>query len=256
MSGAPLLLLGRPDPEPPRWARRLFAVGAACAAAVGAVLAAVAFDTGHESAGLAAMMVFLTSLLFVGVSRPNLGSRLSRQYAGRYVIPAELDDPALDLVARARKAIADVSASRVHRRGLLDVIANDIVLPERLWDVARLVRVQADLRAEQAEAMEEVMTPELAAVLEPQREALSRSVAAVTERVWELESYAARVRAADAALRASDLQKSNDRYVDLLAQTGDTDGLRALTAQADILTRILREAITAGQTLGATRPPP
>ncbi|MFC5835795.1 hypothetical protein [Nonomuraea insulae] len=244
------LLLGRPDHEPPRWVRRLFAGAAICTAALGGALSAAAYETGHESAGLAALMVFFTAILFIGVSRPNAGVRLSREYAGRYIFPAELDDPALDLVTRARRAIKEVSASRVHRLGLLDGIANDVVLPRRLWDVARLVRIQADLRAEQAEARAEVMTPELAAVLEPQQEALRRSVAAVTERVWELEMYAGRVRSADSALRASELQRSNDKYLDLLAQTGDTEGLRALTDQADALTASLREAIAAGQTLG------
>ncbi|WP_103963748.1 hypothetical protein [Nonomuraea solani] len=247
--GASGLLLGRPDPEPPPWVRHLFAVGAAGAAAIGGVLSVAAIGTGHESAGLAALMVFLTAVLFIGVARPSTGQRLATRYAGHYVIPAQLDDPALDLLTRARKAIQDVTASRVHRLGLLDGIANDVVLPERLWDVARLVRTHADLRVEQAEALAELMTPELAAVLEPQQEALRRSVAAVTERVWELEVYASRVRAADSALRASELQKSNDKYRDLLAQTGDTEGLRALTDQADALTTTLREAIAAGQTL-------
>ncbi|MEV0385997.1 hypothetical protein [Nonomuraea sp. NPDC050643] len=247
--GASTLLLGRPEPAPPRWARRLFALGAATAAAGGAALSLAAVQTGHESTGFAALMVFLTALIFIGVARPSMGQRLAGQYGDHYVIPVELDAPALELVTRARKAIDEVTASRVHHLGLLDGIANDIVLPERLWEVARLVRIQATLRAEQAEAMTELMTPELTAVLEPQREALNRSVAAVTERVWDLETYAARVREADSALRASELQKSNDKYRDLLAQTGDTAGLRDLADQADTLTRSLREAITAGQTL-------
>ncbi|MEV0827287.1 hypothetical protein [Nonomuraea rubra] len=243
------LLLGRTDPEPPRWVRHLFGFGGLCAAVSGAVLGLVSLDTGHGSSGLAAMMAFLTGVLFVGISLPNPAERLARRYAGRYVIPAELDEPALDLLARARRAVLDVTGSRVHRKGLLDAIANDVVLPERLWEIARLVRIHTDLRAEQARALTEVITPELTAVLEPQREALRRSVAAVTERVWELESYASRVRAADSALRASELQRSNGKYLDLLAQTGDTEGVRALTAQADALAVTLREAVAAGRTL-------
>jgi hypothetical protein len=76
-------------------------------------------------------------------------------------------------------------------------------------------------------------------------------VAAVTERVWELEVYAGLVKAADSALRAQELQHSNDRYRDLLAQTGDAEGLRDLTGQADTLARSLREAVEAGQTLAS-----
>ncbi|MGN9843881.1 hypothetical protein ACTMTI_37720 [Nonomuraea sp. H19] len=244
LMGAASPLLGRPDQEPPRWVRWLFGAGAAVTGGGGALFAAAAFHTDHESAGLAAMMVFLITVLFVGVARPSAG-RLARRYAGRYVLPAELDPAGLDLLARARQAIEDVTGSRVHRLGLLDGIANDVVLPEVLWDIADLLRTQTALRAEQAEALAEVMTPELAAVLGPQREALGRSAAAVAGRVRELEAYAHRVRAADSALRACDLQRSNDTYRDLLARTGDTEGLRQLIDQADMLTGSLREAIAA-----------
>ncbi|MFC4112337.1 hypothetical protein [Nonomuraea zeae] len=250
-------LLGRPDPEPSRWVRLLFGSFSAVAAVSAPVLAVLAFESGHETAGIAAVFVFLLAVLFSGVAGSGRHERLTRRYAGRYVVPATLDPTGLSLLTRARQAIEDVSASRVHRLGLLDAIANDVVLPGRLWDVARLLRTQAALRAEQAEAMKELMTPELAAVLEPQRQALERSVAAVTERVWELEVYASRVRAADSALRAHELQKSNDRYRDLLAQTGDAEGLRELTDQADVLTESLREAIEAGQSLeSAPKPAP
>ncbi len=232
-------LLGRPDPEPPRWVRRLFAAGAVLSATAAVTLALAAVETGRQSATLAALMVLFVAIVCTGVARSHEGTRLSQRYAGRYVIPAGLDDPALDLLARARRAVRDVSASRAHRLGLLDAVANDVVLPRHLWEIACLVRVHADLRAEQAEALGEVMTPGLAAVLRPQQEALRRSVAAVTERVRELETYAAKVRAADSALRAGDLRRSDDRYLDLLARTDDTSDLRALTDQATALTTAL-----------------
>jgi hypothetical protein len=251
LSRAQSPLLGRPDSEPPRWVRWLLGAGAAVAGLGGALFAAAAFHTDHESAGLAAMMVFLITVLFAGVARLGHGQRLAHRYAGRYVVPAQLDQAALRLLARARRAVMDVTGSRVNRLGLLDAIANDVVLPERLWDIARLLRTQTSLRAEQAEALAEVMTPELAAVLDPQRQALGRSVAAVAGRVRELEAYASRVREADSALRAHDLQQSNDRYRDLLAQTGDTEGLRQLMDQAGTLTTSLREALTAAQTLSS-----
>ncbi|MFC4014758.1 hypothetical protein ACFOY2_46560 [Nonomuraea purpurea] len=248
--GASALLLGRSDPEPPRWVKHLFAVGAGVTGLGGTLFAAAALRTDYQSAGMAALMAFLVALLLIGVARPNAGRPLARRYTDRYVIPSELDSAGLTLVTRARQAIQEVTGSRVNGLGLLDGVANDIVLQARLWDVARLVRTQGALRAEQAEAVAaEMMTPELAAVLEPQKRALERSVAAVTELVWELEVYASRVRAADSALRAGELQRSDDKYRDLLAQTGDTEGVRALSEQADALTRSLREAIEAGQSL-------
>ncbi|WP_327587614.1 hypothetical protein OHA25_11855 [Nonomuraea sp. NBC_00507] len=242
-------LVGSPDRDPPPWVRWLFRAGAVVTGAGGALFTAAAYRTDHEAAALSAVMVLIITMLLAGVAPPGIGHRQPSAYAGRYVIPATLDGAALGLLARARQAVMDVSGSRVHRLGLLDAIANDVVLPERLWEIACLLRTHTELRAEQAAALAEVMTPELAAVLEAQREALDLSVAAVAGRVRELEAYASRVREADAALRVQELQKSNERYRDLLAQTGDTEGLRHLIDQADALTGSLREAIAAGQTL-------
>ncbi len=238
----PLPRLHRPDPVPSRWVRWLLGLGVAVTGTGGALFAAGAFYSDHESAGLAAMMVFLMTVLLAGVARPGPESRLARRYIGRYLMPDELDDSARELLTRARRAVIDVSGSRVNRLGLLDAIAiaNDVVLPERLWEIARLLRTHTELRAEQAQALAEEMTPELAAVLEPQQEALARSVAAVTEQVRDLEEYAIRVRAADAALRANELRESDERYRDLLARTGDTEAVARLIDQADALNTILR----------------
>ncbi|MGP3918744.1 hypothetical protein [Nonomuraea sp. 10N515B] len=240
-------LVGSPDRDPPPWVRWLFRAGAVVTGAGGALFTAAVYRTDNEAAALSAVMVLVITMLLAGVARPGMGHRSA--YAGRYVVPATLDGAALGLLARARQAVMDVSGSRVHRLSLLDAIANDVVLPERLWEIACLLRTHTELRAEQAAALAEVMTPELAAVLEAQREALDLSVVAVAGRVRELEAYASRVREADAALRVQELQKSNERYRDLLAQTGDTEGLRHLIDQADALTGSLREAIAAGQTL-------
>ncbi|TMR22365.1 hypothetical protein ETD86_11740 [Nonomuraea turkmeniaca] len=253
--GTPWPLLGPSDHDTPRWARWLLGGGAVVTGAGGALFTIAVYRTDMEAAGLAVVMVFCIMLLLFGISRPDMGHR-QRRYAGRYVVPAQLDSPALDLLARARQAVMEVSGSRVHRLGLLDAIANDVVLPERLWEIASLLRTHTELRAEQAAALAEVMTPELTAVLEAQREALGRSVAAVAGRVRELEAYASRVREADAALRAQELQKSHHRYRDLLAQTGDTEGLRHLIGQAGALTKSLHEEIALGTETIAGDPEP
>ncbi|MGI5285873.1 hypothetical protein ACQEVF_21410 [Nonomuraea polychroma] len=242
-------LPGPPDRDPPPWVRWLFRLGAVVTGGGGALFTVAAYHTDPEAAGLSAVMVMVITMLFIGVTRPSMGHRRYCRYAGHYVIPSALDDAALDLLARARQAVMDVSGSRVHRLGLLDAVANDVVLPERLWEIASLLRTHTELRAEQAAALGEVMTPELAAVLQAQREALGLSVAAVAARVEELEAYARRVREADAALRAQELQKSNERYRDLLARTGDTEGLRHLIDQADTLTKSLRAECDPGAAL-------
>jgi hypothetical protein len=171
----------------------------------------------------------------------------------RFVIVSELSPPSRALLERARQAVATVYSSQVMRRRLLDGLANEVLLPRQLWEIAALLRTQTHLQDEQHRARQGVMTPELLAVLEPQQDALNRSVAAVTARVEGLERYARRVQEADAALRAREALDNNDKYRELLAHTDDADGMRALDAHGDALentlARSVREAIEAGQTL-------
>ncbi|TMR24591.1 hypothetical protein ETD86_04410 [Nonomuraea turkmeniaca] len=171
----------------------------------------------------------------------------------RFVVVSELSPPSRALLARARKAVTTVYASLAMRRRLLDGLANEVLLPRQIWELATLLQAQTHLQEEQHRARQGVVTPELLAVLEPQQEALDRSVAAVAARVEGLERYARRVQEADAALRAREALDNNDKYRALLAHTDDTDGMRTLAAHGDALeetlARSVREAIEAGQTL-------
>lgn len=186
------------------------------------------------------------------LSRPT-PDQLTRQYRTRYVIPVDLDVEANQLLERARTACGRVLSSEVYGRGLFNAIANDVVLPGQLWEIARLLREHTTLRAEQNRAASGVVTPELMAVLEPQRRALGRSLDAVTQRIQALEAYAYRVQEADAALMAQELLQSNSRYQALLAQTDDLSAMNALQrdtdAAAEALGRSIRNAIDAGKAL-------
>ncbi|MEV0621134.1 hypothetical protein AB0I81_47945 [Nonomuraea sp. NPDC050404] len=180
--------------------------------------------------------------------------RVSRaEYRDRVVLVPELSPSARALLERARSAVMSVYASQAMRRRLLDGLANEVLLPRQIWEIAMLLRVQTHLQEEQERAMRGVVTPELMAVLEPQQEALRRSVASVTARVEQLERYARRVQEADAALRAREAMDNNEKYRALLAHTDDTEGMRALEAHGqaleETLARSVREAIEAGQTL-------
>jgi hypothetical protein len=185
---------------------------------------------------------------------PRLAPEVSAaSHRDRYVLVSELSAPARALLARARRAVAIVSRSQVMHRRLLDGVANEVLLPQQVWEIARLLRRQTRLQEEQHRARQGVMTPELLAVLDPQQQALDRSVAAVTARVEGLEKYARRVQEADAALRAREALDNNHKYRELLAHTDDAEGMRALAAHGDALeetlARSVREAIEAGQTL-------
>lgn len=183
---------------------------------------------------------------------PALGA--TRRHDDRYVVAGELSAPSQVLLNRARRAVSTVNASQAKRLRLLDDVGNDLILPQQLWEIARILRAQTHLQQEQRHATQGVVTPELRAVLEPQQAALERSIAAVTSRVGGLERYAHRVQEADAALRAREALANNDKYRELLAQTDDTQGLDELTAQSDALeitlARSVRDALEAGQSLG------
>ncbi|MFI7614367.1 hypothetical protein ACIBP6_24340 [Nonomuraea terrae] len=185
---------------------------------------------------------------------PRLGTHGERPpYRDRVVLVRELPPHARALLERARRAVAAVYASQVMRRRLLDGLANEVVLPRQIWELALLLRTQATLQGEQDRARRGLVTPELEAVLRPQQEALRRSLAGVTARVESLERYARRVQEADAALRAREALDNNHKYRELLARIDDEDGMRQLEAQGEALeetlARSVREAVEAGRTL-------
>ncbi|MEV4563296.1 hypothetical protein AB0K12_05920 [Nonomuraea sp. NPDC049419] len=184
---------------------------------------------------------------------PRLRREPADSLHDRYVLVPELAAPARALLERARRAVMSVYTSQAMRLRLLDGLANEVLLPRQIWEIAVLLRTQTRLWQEQERAMSGVVTPELRAVLAPQQEALHRSAAAVEARVTRLERYAHRVAEADAALRARDALARNDAYRALLAHTDDTDGLAALEAQGEALeetlARTVRQAVEAGHTL-------
>lgn len=187
-----------------------------------------------------------------GLAEPP-GHRAARIYHGRYLTHADLDAESAELLVRAQRACRTVLEAEASRQGLLDTIDNAVTLPRVLWEIAETLRDQTVLRAEQQAARSGVVTPELAAVLAPQREALTRSVSAVHERIGRLETYARHVQEADAAFRARALLNSNDKYRDLLAKTGDETALAGLTERAkaleETLARSVQEAVDSGRTL-------
>ncbi|WP_394300907.1 hypothetical protein [Sphaerimonospora cavernae] len=209
----------------------------------------------RSSAGMLVLILLSIAItaFFAWLYRHS-ASRLARLYRDRYVLPSDLDNEAHALFKRATSATTTVNWSQVSRQGFLDSVANDLLFPQQLWEISRLLRFQTVLRAEQAAATRGVViTPELAAVLAPQQQALQHSVAMVTQRIVELEAYARRVQEADAALRAHEQLQNNDKYRYLLAHTDDRMGMQSLVQQAasvkSTLARSVHDAIAAGQTL-------
>ncbi|MGI8334858.1 hypothetical protein ACRYCC_33310 [Actinomadura scrupuli] len=186
-------------------------------------------------------------------------ARAARFYHRRYVLPSDLDRKGQQLVVRARAAVRTVLESEVSRHGMLDTIANHVIFPQQIWEIAWMAHQQTVLRAEQRTVSRSEMTAVLAAVVGPQREAIERSAAEIGRRVELLEQYAQRVRAADSALVAQRMMARNDRYRDLLAQTHDRQGIQGLADEAgrmaDQLESSVHAAVEAGQALALPRDP-
>jgi len=205
---------------------------------------------------LAGIAVVATGGVLVKSMVEDRGHKAVRLQHGRYLLPEDFDEDASRLLGRAQRAVKTVLEATVTRRGLLDDVKNDLVLPEQLWDIAQVLREQTLLRARQREVARGMATAELEAVLGPQRRALGLSVDAIKRKVDLLERYADRVRSADAALRAEAALEDGDRYIELLARTepaGDTSVVQGFadeaTALKDTLTRSINAARDAGRTL-------
>lgn len=135
----------------------------------------------------------------------------------------ELDSPSRELLARIQKVGGEVLSSTVYRRGLLDnsAISIDAALRRHEWETAANVREITSLRA--ALDAHPVEGPMTTAVLEAQRRAVAIAQDHATARIDAIEKYAARVKAADAALRDNEAARKaaeqNGRYLDLVART-------------------------------------
>jgi hypothetical protein len=211
---------------------------------------------GWTAVALAGVAMVATGGVLVKSVVEDRGHKAVRLEHGKYLLPDDFDDEAGRLLGRAQRAVKTVLEATVTRRGLLDEMKNDLVLPEQLWDIGQVLHEQSVLRARQREVAKGMKTAELDAVLGPQRRALALSVEAIRRKVDLLDRYADRVRSADAALRAEAALEDGDRYIELLARTepaGDTTVVQGFAEEAtalhDTLTRSINAARDAGRTL-------
>ncbi|GAA2580969.1 hypothetical protein SMC26_21095 [Actinomadura fulvescens] len=155
--------------------------------------------------------------------REPASARAARDHHGHYLLPADFDRPAAQLLVRAQRAVDAVLGSETHRAGLLDDVDNAVVLPRQEWEIAWALAEHTKLRQERRDQRPERLTPRVRALLEPQRRAMELSVRAITDRIEALETYARRAHDADDAYHewqvVERLPEQNARYRDLLART-------------------------------------
>jgi hypothetical protein len=176
-------------------------------------------------------------------------------YHRRYVCPPrDMDAAARHAWQRTVLAANKTARSDVVRQQLIDSVRVTAVLPYHLWDVAERLARLSGLRDNHRAILDGVAAddPDVAVVLDPQRQALALAVADVERRVRDLEVFASRVMEADAAKRREEavrrLAELNDVHRDLLARVGggsdlpETHDVQAVIDQANMAVRAANEA--------------
>ncbi|TCO33259.1 hypothetical protein EV652_103258 [Kribbella steppae] len=212
------------------------------------------------SGGAAVLGVLLLIAAISATTGESRARALARKHQGNYLLAEDWDKDATALMRRAQRAVDAIQDSEVNKRGLLDAAKNDVVLPEQLWDIGRVLQQLSSLRARQAEVEEQLQSARMEAVLHPQRQALELSATAMEAKVAKLEQYAEQVRDADGVLKVETALEAalqdRDRYVELLSSTeiaGRNDLIEELSKEsADLraaLSRRVAAALETGQAL-------
>ncbi|MGN9843167.1 hypothetical protein ACTMTI_34090 [Nonomuraea sp. H19] len=226
-----------------------------------AALLAVWIRYGSTAFFLAALTVqaaaFLVHLALAGESPV---AAYGRRHRGRYVTATMLEPLDAALLERTADATATVLRSRLDRDGLLDGIANRVILPRQEWEIAETLTELTRLRREQAGARSGRVTERISAMLESQEEALKVATRALALRISALEEYALRTEEAEEVYAEwrtlQDLADDGDAYRELLSRTVRDDlaagEVGELTERARGLQASLRESVEQARLAGLT----
>ncbi|MCP2339865.1 hypothetical protein [Actinomadura rupiterrae] len=196
------------------------AAGLAVGAAAQAGLAAVWWSSGFWMfvlAGTALQLLSFAVLLFFSRTKDER-AELAHVHHGRYYVEDDFATGRMRdwfgnaspsrLMRRTRKAVSAVLGSDVQRAGLLADGADEDGLRRQEWEIAESLAALSRIgRQLQATVPAGRSGGALHDAVKPQRKALRESMAALRQRVEDLERYADRVRGADAAYRAWQAQQ-------------------------------------------------
>lgn len=210
---------------------------------------------------LAALAVQVTAfLVLLALAGESPVAAYGRRHRGRYVTATMLEPLDAALLKRTVDATATVLRSRLDRDGLLDGIANRVILPRQAWETAETLTELTRLRREQAGARSGRVTERISAVLEPQEEALKVATRALARRISALEEYARRTEEAEEVYAEwrtlQDLADDGDAYHELLSRTVRDDlaagEVGELAKRAGSLEASLRESVEQARLAGLT----
>ncbi|MFF8994437.1 hypothetical protein ACF09H_31845 [Streptomyces sp. NPDC014983] len=168
----------------------------------------------------AAWVALVVSLDIARRRKDRTRLRVIRESREQYVLDGDLVPAAGQLLARASRAVDAVRRSEVHRDNYLDRQRNDVVLPEKEWEIAETLRVYSRLeRSTPASAEGEKARP----VLDAHRTVLQATLDGIERRVTALETYAEQTAEADRRyaefLQIKQLSATGHELLELLARS-------------------------------------
>ncbi|MGW2686430.1 hypothetical protein ACWC6I_25150 [Streptomyces sp. NPDC001414] len=195
-----------------------------------------------------AWLVLLSLIPVVGRVRVRNRLRGIQQVREQYVLDVDLVPAAGQLLARAGRAVAAVRRSKVHRDDYLDRQRNDVVLPEKVWEIAEMLRTYSRV---------EHSTPtwakgqEARPVLDAHRAVLQTTLDGIERRVTALETYAEQTAEADQRyaefLQIQQISAASSDLLELLARSVRDDlavaEIDGLTEQATTVGEAFKSAL-------------
>ncbi|MFI6322049.1 GIY-YIG nuclease family protein [Nonomuraea sp. NPDC050556] len=213
----------------------------------------VADTEGMVVAGLVMALAGVLRWIAVGATNRDTRRRLelAHQHQAHYILPTDLDYPCQVLLRRAQDATDTILASEVHRAGLIDSVANNVTLPEEVWQISTRLSRLARMHHEHGRIVPRELPPGMDEAFKPYTSALDAAWTSLSKRVRQLEKYATQVVHADEVYRAHRrLQVLVDRtpdYQRLVAETVQDElahtHIRELAQQAQHMRELFEESI-------------
>jgi hypothetical protein len=199
-------------------------------------------------------------------SRRFRRSRVADAYHGRYVLPElDLDDDAKQAWLRAATAARKIRQSHAVTHQFIDSVQVNTILPYLEWEIAERLARLSILRDRQHIALDGVddSSPDVAAILDPQRHAQSLISDDIERRIDRLQAIAELAAHADDSIKREkavrQLAQLNDSHLDMVAGLVPSGNEQAMSEQvsADLKAAIeqLSQAIRQASETGARNLP-
>lgn len=197
----------------------------------------VADTGGMVVAGVGMALIALLRWAAVGTTKRDTRRRLqlAHENSAHFVLPTDLDYPCQVLLRRAQDATDTILASEVNRSGLIDSVANQVSLPEEVWQISKRLAHLSAMHHEHGRIVPRELPPGMDEAFKPYTSALDAAWTSLSKRVRQLEKYATQV------IRADEVYRAHRRLQVLVDRTPDYQRLVAETVQDELAHAHIKE---------------